>query len=86
MNKSLYSKIVLILVVFIITVMCVVGVVILNNTYTYYSGDFSSTMRETFREDKPLYQSLQESLDGENYVQRQKETLKKHRKTYLWQL
>ncbi len=58
MNKSLYSKIVLILVVFIITVMCVVGVVILNNTYNYYSGDFSSTMKENFSEDSPLYMSL----------------------------
>ena len=66
MNKSLYSKIVLILVVFIITVMCVVGVVILNNTYTYYSGDFSSTMKENFSEGSPLYLSLQESIDGEN--------------------
>ncbi len=75
MNKSLYSKIVLILVVFIITVMCVVGVVILNNTYTYYSGDFSSTMKENFSQGSPLYLSLQESIDGENYVQRQKETL-----------
>lgn len=75
MNKSLYSKIVLILVIFIITVMCVVGVVIMSNTYTYYSGDFSSTMKENFSEDSPLYLSLEESLDGENYVQRQKETL-----------
>ena len=75
MNKSLYSKIVVILVVFIITVMCVVGVVILNNTYTYYSSDFSSTMKANFSEGSPLYLSLTESVDSENYVQRQKEIL-----------
>lgn len=75
MQKSLYSKIILILVVFIITVMSVVAVVLLGNIYSYYSGAFSDIMESTFSEDSPLYTELKSSLDSSDYVKRQKETL-----------
>ncbi len=75
MQKSLYSKIILILVVFIITVMSVVSVVLLGNIYSYYSGAFSSNMEKTFSPDSPLYLELKNALDSEDYVRRQKETL-----------
>ncbi|MBR6603624.1 MAG: HAMP domain-containing protein, partial [Clostridia bacterium] len=75
MQKSLYSKIILILVVFIITVMSVVAVVLLGNIYSYYSGAFSNIMETTFAEDSPLYMELESSLDNSDYVKRQKEIL-----------
>ncbi len=75
MQKSLYSKIILIMVVFIITVMSVVAVVLLGNIYNYYSSSFSENMESTFGEDSPLYIELQKSLSAPDYVRRQKETL-----------
>ncbi|MBQ8208588.1 MAG: HAMP domain-containing protein [Clostridia bacterium] len=75
MQKSLYSKIILILVVFIITVMSVVAVVLLGNIYSYYSEAFSDNMERTFAEDSPLYIELKSSLQNSDYVRRQKETL-----------
>ena len=75
MQKSLYSKIILILVVFIITVMSVVAVVLLGNIYSYYSGAFSDIMETTFAEDSPLYIELKSALGNSDYVRRQKETL-----------
>ncbi len=75
MQKSLYSKIILILVVFIITVMSVVAVVLLGNIYSYYSRSFSNIMETTFAEDSPLYLELESALGNSDYVRRQKETL-----------
>ncbi|MBE6538908.1 MAG: cell wall metabolism sensor histidine kinase WalK, partial [Ruminococcaceae bacterium] len=75
MYKSLYSKIILILVVFIVTVMSVVSVVLLGNIYSYYSGAFSENMENTFDVDGALYTELRSSLSNPDYVRRQKETL-----------
>ncbi len=75
MQKSLYSKIILILVVFIITVMSVVAVVLLGNIYSYYSGAFSNIMETTFADDSPLYMELESALGNSDYVKRQKEIL-----------
>ena len=75
MNKSLYSKIILILVVFIITVMCVVGVVLLNNIYSYYSEDFTTQMENNFDPDSQLSIELKSALSDSNYLKRQKEIL-----------
>lgn len=75
MKKSLYSKIILILVVFIITVMSVVAVVLLNNIYSYYSGDFVNQMETLFDEDGQLYQELENSLSSPDYASRQKVVL-----------
>ena len=75
MQKSLYSKIILILVVFIITVMSVVAVVLLGNIYSYYSSAFTENMESTFGQESPLYIELQKSLSAPDYVRRQKEIL-----------
>ncbi|MBR4295369.1 MAG: HAMP domain-containing protein [Clostridia bacterium] len=75
MNKSLYSKIILILVVFIITVMSVVAVVLLNNIYSYYSSDFTSQMESSFDQNSQLYIQLESALSSENYAAIQKEVL-----------
>jgi len=40
MYRSLYFKIILIFVVFMITVMAVVGTVLLNSVFTFYNHDF----------------------------------------------
>lgn len=75
MYKSLYPKIVLILVVFIITVMSVVGVVLLNNMYSYYSNDFINQIEGALGEDTDLYNKLKDALLADDYITRQKETL-----------
>ncbi len=75
MYKSLYSKIILILVVFIITVMCVVGVVLINNIYNYYSEDFTSQMTGNFSDGSQLYGDLEAALANDDFLRRQKEIL-----------
>lgn len=72
MYKSLYSKIILILVVFIITVMSVVGVVLLNNVYSYYANDFATQMENNFDTSGSLYTELSAALEHSDYVKRQK--------------
>lgn len=75
MYKSLYPKIILILVVFIITVMCVVGVVLLNNIYNYFLEDFSLQMESGFDESSQLYTDLCAALGDDDHLSRQKEIL-----------
>ncbi len=62
MYKSLYFKIVLIMVVFVIAVMCVVGTILLNGTANYYSDDFYTQMKANLTEGKQLYVYLDEAL------------------------
>lgn len=70
MYKSLYFKIILIMVVFVIAVMCIVGTILLNGITNYYSDEFYLQMEENLREEKQLYVYLEntlseaESLDG----------------------
>ncbi len=75
MQKSLYSKIILILVVFIITVMSVVSVVLLGNIYSYYTDAFTKNMESTFAVDSSLYIELQNALSSDDHARRQKEIL-----------
>ncbi len=48
MYRSLFFKIILIFVMFMITVMTVVGVVMLNRVFAFYADDFSAQMQELF--------------------------------------
>ena len=66
MYKSLYFKIVLIMVVFVIAVMCVVGTILLNGTSNYYSNDFYTQMEKNLTEGKQLYVYLDEALSQSN--------------------
>ncbi len=75
MQKSLYSKIILIMVVFIITVMSVVAVVLLGNIYSYYTNAFTENMENTFDSGSPLYIELKNSLSAPDHIRRQKEIL-----------
>ena len=62
MYKSLYFKIVLIMVVFVIAVMCVVGTILLNGITNYYSNDFYAQMEENLSEGKQLHIYLENTL------------------------
>lgn len=58
MLKSLYFKIVLILLIFILAVMATVGAILMNGVSSFYNRDFSDQMKECFSEDGTLYSDL----------------------------
>lgn len=75
MFKSLYFKIVLILLVFILAIMGVVSTVLLNGVSTYYMNDFMSQMDEQFSPASPLYTELADVLAAEGFAKEQKNIL-----------
>jgi len=66
MLKSLYFKIVLILLIFIIAVMCAVGAILMNSVTSFYVDDFSEQMTECFDPDGLLIMDLQNAAHTEN--------------------
>lgn len=66
MFKSLYFKIVLILLIFIMTVMCAVSAILINGVSTYYTHTFSSQMEECFAEGTMLRGELEEADTGDS--------------------
>ncbi len=58
MYKSLYFKIVLILLIFIIAVMCAVSAILMNGVTSFYVEVFNSQMEECFEEDGLLMKEL----------------------------
>ena len=78
MFKSLYFKIVLILLVFIVAVMSVVSIVLLNSVTSFYVNQFMEQMDECFAENSTLYGELQEALDSASYADNQKTILKSY--------
>lgn len=68
MSRSLYAKIILILVIFIITVMSVVGTVLLNSVNHFYTDDFVTQMEQNFAVDGQLYAAIEGAMAEENYV------------------
>ena len=75
MFKSLYFKIVLILLVFILAVMCVVSTVLLGSVSSFYTDQFMDQMEESFAEDAPLYTELRFALSSPGYAEEQKSIL-----------
>ena len=65
MFKSLYFKIVLILLVFIIAVMCSVGAILLSGVTSYYVENFAEQMTECFDEGGILMQELKQAAQSE---------------------
>ena len=59
MLKSLYFKIVLILLIFIIAVMASVGAILMNGVTSFYNNDFTEQMEECFDENGTLISDLQ---------------------------
>ena len=78
MFKSLYFKIVLILLVFIMAVMCVVSIVLLNSVTSFYVNQFMDQMDECFAENSVLYGELQDALGNSSYADKQKTILKSY--------
>ncbi|MBQ8334207.1 MAG: HAMP domain-containing protein [Clostridia bacterium] len=66
MLKSLYFKIVLILLIFILAVMCAVGAILMNGVTSFYVEDFYGQMTECFDERGLLMLELKQASDSEN--------------------
>ena len=67
MYKSLYFKIVLILVIFTVAIMIVVGAVLLNSAYSFYNNEFIDQMNETLGEGSELRTRLTDLLSSDDY-------------------
>lgn len=63
MYRSLYFKIILILIIFITTVMAVVGTILLNGVSGYFEDEFRKQMEDRFSADTELYGYLQSAVD-----------------------
>ena len=63
MLKSLYFKIVLILLIFIIAVMAAVGAILMNGVASFYMDDFTDQMAECFDEDGFIMRDLLAASD-----------------------
>ena len=75
MYRSLYFKIILIFVVFMITVMATVGTVLLNSVFSFYTKEFVSQLDEQLSEGSPVYRELLSVMQDEQFPQKQKEIL-----------
>ncbi|MBR4205353.1 MAG: HAMP domain-containing protein [Clostridia bacterium] len=75
MFKSLYFKIVLILLIFIIAVMSAVGAILMNGVTSFYMDDFTEQMTECFDEDGYLMAELREAAKSPNYAAEMKTVL-----------
>ena len=75
MYNSLYFKIILILVVFMITVMCVIGTILINSVNSFYMDEFTSQMENSLAEDSPLTLELRDALAGDDYPSAQHDIL-----------
>ena len=75
MYRSLYFKIILIFVVFMITVMAVVGTVLLNSVFSYYLNEFTSQVSDNLAEGEQLRTELIGALEENTWVAAQKAIL-----------
>ena len=71
MYNSLYFKIILILVIFMVTVMCVIGTVLINNVNSFYMDEFTSQMEDSFGKDSPLMGELTEAMTADDFSSEQ---------------
>lgn len=79
MYNSLYFKIILILVIFMITVMCVIGTVLINNVNSFYMDEFTDQMTQNLSEDSPLSEELQGALKTDDFALEQLKILNSYR-------
>ena len=68
MYNSLYFKIILILVIFMITVMCVIGTVLINSVNSFYMDEFSDQMDRSFSPGGQLTSELTDALGSEDFA------------------
>lgn len=75
MLKSLYFKIVLILLIFIIAVMSAVGAILMNGVTTYYLNEFTGQMEQCFSDDSLITPELKNAAESEDYASAMKNVL-----------
>lgn len=68
MLKSLYFKIVLILLIFIIAVMCAVGAILMNGVTSFYMDDFTDQMTECFDADGLIMMEMKQASVSDSPV------------------
>lgn len=73
--KSLHFKLVLIFVIFIVLVISIVGVIMLNLVFDFYTDDFVATMHRTLLNEEIL-QELKSVMSEPNFYEEQKEILR----------
>lgn len=71
MYNSLYFKIVLILVIFMMTVMCVIGTILVNSVNSFYMDQFVTTMDKSFAPSGQLRDELMSALPGDDFASQQ---------------
>ncbi len=79
MYNSLYFKIILILVIFMVTVMCVIGTVLINNVNSFYLDEFTDQMEQSFAEGGPLSEELSNALAADDFATEQLKILNTYR-------
>ncbi len=62
-----------------ITVMCVIGTVLINNVNSFYMGEFTDQMEQNLSEDSTLTQELEQALSAENFAAEQLKILGTYR-------
>ncbi len=75
MYRSLYFKIILIFVVFMITVMAVVGTVLLNSVFIFYNREFVAQLDEYLSPGSQLREELTAELASDDFAESQKKIL-----------
>ena len=79
MYNSLYFKIILILVIFMITVMCVIGTVLINSVNSFYMDEFVEQMQQNLSPGSPLTDELKNALSDERFSTEQLKILNTYR-------
>ncbi len=74
MNRNLNSKLVQIFIIFIISVMIVVGVILLNSVFDFYRNDFVKRMDDGFLQEN-IQKELCANLESTNHAKQNKELL-----------
>lgn len=68
MLKSLYFKIVLILLIFIIAVMCAVGAILISGVTNFYADDFTEQMEECFAPGGLIMNDISAVAESDSYA------------------
>ncbi len=79
MYNSLYFKIILILVIFMVTVMCVIGTVLINSVNSFYMDEFVKQMEQNLSPGSPLTTELRNALSREDFSAEQLKILNTYR-------
>lgn len=74
MNRNLNSKLVQIFIIFIISIMIVVGVILLNSVFDFYRNDFVEIIDNGFSQEN-ISKELIVNLESDNHAKQNKELL-----------